>query len=130
MKPTPNKSHYTFNLRDISKIFQGVVTANQKLTQAPVELLRIWFHENTRVIGDRLINNGDRQFLSGLMEEQILTKFKVDKEQLYNSERIIFADFLEGIDVETRIYRQVEDLKMFQTKIEEYLVEYNGQVKT
>lgn len=130
MKPTPNKSHYTFNLRDISKIFQGVVTANQKLTQAPVELLRIWFHENTRVIGDRLINNGDRQFLSGLMEEQILTKFKVDKEQLYNSERIVFADFLEGIDVETRIYRQVEDLKMFQTKIEEYLVEYNGQVKT
>lgn len=130
MKPTPNKSHYTFNLRDISKIFQGVVTANQKLTQAPVELLRIWFHENTRVIGDRLINNGDRQFLSGLMEEQILTKFKVDKEQLYNSERIVFADFLEGIDVETRIYRQVEDLKMFQTKIEEYLDEYNGQVKT
>jgi dynein heavy chain, axonemal len=32
MKPTPSKSHYTFNLRDISKIFQGVVSANQKLT--------------------------------------------------------------------------------------------------
>jgi dynein heavy chain len=69
MKPTPSKSHYTFNLRDISKIFQGVVSANQKLTTEPAQLLRLWYHENTRVIGDRLINDTDRNFLSGLMTE-------------------------------------------------------------
>lgn len=111
MKPTPSKSHYTFNLRDISKIFQGVVTANQKLTQTPAELLRLWYHENTRVIGDRLINNTDRKFLSGIMLEQIENKFKVPQADLFNSERIIFADFLEGIDVDVRVYRQIEDLK-------------------
>jgi dynein heavy chain len=32
LKPTPSKSHYTFNLRDISKIFQGVCAAEAKLT--------------------------------------------------------------------------------------------------
>lgn len=37
---------------------------------------------------------------------------------------------MDGIDVETRVYRQIEDLKLLQTKIEEYLMEYNGQVKT
>jgi len=111
MKPTPSKSHYTFNLRDISKIFQGVVSANQKLTTEPAQLLRLWYHENTRVIGDRLINDTDRNFLSGLMTEQIETKFKVPKDYLFNSERIIFTDFMDGIDVDTRIYRQQVDLK-------------------
>jgi hypothetical protein len=67
--------------------------------------MRLWYHENTRVIGDRLIDNIDRSFLSNLMQDLIKTKFNITKEQMFNSERIIFADFLEGIDVETRIYR-------------------------
>lgn len=57
LKPTPNKSHYTFNLRDISRIFQGLCNANHKLMPQPVHLLRMWIHENKRVFGDRLIDN-------------------------------------------------------------------------
>ena len=60
------------------------------------------------------------------MVEQIESKFKVPKEELFNAERIIFCDFMEGIDVDVRIYKQQEDLKKLQTTIEEYLGEYNG----
>jgi len=56
------------------------------------------------------------------MLSEVTGRFKVPQEMLFNSERIIFCDFLEGIDVETRTYKQIENLKLFQTKIEEYLM--------
>ena len=33
---------------------------------------------------------------------------------------------MDGIDVDTRVYKQIEDLKHMQTKIEEYLDDYNS----
>jgi len=43
---------------------------------------------------------------------------------------MIFGDFMDGIDVEQRTYRQVEDLKLMVDKIIEFLEDYNGSVKT
>jgi dynein heavy chain len=46
LRPIPIKSHYTFNLRDMSKIFQGICGGSAKLVQTKVDLLRLWVHEN------------------------------------------------------------------------------------
>jgi dynein heavy chain len=55
--PTPKKSHYTFNLRDISKVFQGLCNASLKFCNNKQTIVKLWYHEIFRVFGDRLINS-------------------------------------------------------------------------
>ena len=60
-----------------------------------------------------MINKQDRDFLSNLMVGRAEHHFTLTREDIYNVPRIIFCDFLDGIDVEKRVYRQADDLKKF-----------------
>lgn len=80
LKPIPSKSHYTFNLRDISKIFQGLCNANFKQCTAPVHIIRLWIHENKRVFGDRLTDDKDRNYLDTMLLDQSAKKFNLKRE--------------------------------------------------
>ena len=57
--PTPEKSHYTYNLRDVSKVIQGISMVTSGLSNS-AGLIRLWAHECLRVFGDRLVNDNDR----------------------------------------------------------------------
>lgn len=62
--PTPAKSHYIYNLRDISKVFQGVVRVNHIGCRSEQEMIKVWAHECMRVFHDRLIDNKDQTFFN------------------------------------------------------------------
>lgn len=47
--PTPAKSHYIYNLRDISKVFQGIAKASYKSFTCENDFLKLWAHECMRV---------------------------------------------------------------------------------
>jgi dynein heavy chain len=55
--PTPTKSHYTFNLRDLSKVVQGMLMIHLPDLENKEYLVYLWLNETFRVFRDRLIND-------------------------------------------------------------------------
>lgn len=68
-KPTPAKSHYVFNLRDISKVIQGVYMLDKLYCDSKDTVFRLWVHESLRVFHDRLINFEDRILIKKLVSD-------------------------------------------------------------
>lgn len=124
--PTPMKSHYTFNLRDLARVFQGVLRADpRQVGREPKELLALWLHENLRVFQDRMVNTEDRQWFRGLLDRKLAEKFSTSWEQVVGGDRIVFGDFMvPGAD--PRVYQRVADFRHLQRVVEEALEDYNS----
>jgi dynein heavy chain, axonemal len=58
--PTPKKSHYLFNMRDMNKVFIGIGNATHLGVRTDLEMIKLWVHESRRVFQDRLIDQNDQ----------------------------------------------------------------------
>lgn len=67
--PTPAKSHYVFNLRDLSKTIQGVLQTSPQAIRDKVSFIRLFYHECSRVFHDRLVDDDDRLFFNRILSE-------------------------------------------------------------
>ena len=76
--PTPAKSHYTFNLRDLSKVFQGMTMGDPDFIKTAPDYIRLWAHECFRVFSDRLIDEPDREWFKAALADIVKQEFKQD----------------------------------------------------
>jgi dynein heavy chain, axonemal len=67
--PTPTKSHYVFNMRDISKVFQGIYLADKSFYETKEHIIKLWSHEILRVFHDRLNSFDDREVFKGYLQD-------------------------------------------------------------
>ncbi|MGA1173821.1 MAG: hypothetical protein ACO3VC_09265, partial [Ilumatobacteraceae bacterium] len=96
--PTPSRFHYVFNLRDLSRLFEGVSRATASTVRNNQELLRLWRNEAIRVFHDRLISNADRAFVLDQVSSLIRNKCDDDEFQAVVADPILFADFVRRED--------------------------------
>ncbi|XP_026320150.1 dynein heavy chain 8, axonemal [Hyposmocoma kahamanoa] len=62
MLPTPAKFHYVFNLRDLSRIWEGILFIKREECTSVSTALKLWFHECLRVISDRFTTYDDKNW--------------------------------------------------------------------
>ena len=85
--PTPAKSHYTFNMRDVSKVFQGICVCTRESIPKIDDLVRCWMHECERVFKDRLTNRPDQNWFNNKCKSLMDRHFKRTVDQVTESAR-------------------------------------------
>ncbi|CAB1335557.1 unnamed protein product [Coregonus sp. 'balchen'] len=121
MMPTPAKYHYTFNLRDLSKVIQGLMQASDSELNSEEAAAYLFSHETSRVFHDRLVNEQDRELFYQILSNELHCYFKVSwlPEELMR-EPIAFGDFLDmSIPTASRIYKHLPEFKKIQAVLEE-----------
>ncbi|CAG9764101.1 unnamed protein product [Ceutorhynchus assimilis] len=93
MLPTPAKFHYVFNLRDLSRIWQGILTVQNLECANKTQMLKLWRHECQRVISDRFTVIPDKVWFENALKQQAKEELGDDFE-FYSEDETFWVDFL------------------------------------
>jgi dynein heavy chain len=129
LKPTPAKPHYTFNMRDLGKVFQGLLMADARRVEGWQGFMRLWVHETRRVFADRLVSFKDREWFDDELKTQLNQQVGKSWDELDIGKRLLFGDYLHpGAD--PKVYEEARDPDTVIPIVQEYLADYNVDSKS
>uniref|UniRef100_A0A8B9FHY9 Dynein heavy chain 5, axonemal n=1 Tax=Amazona collaria TaxID=241587 RepID=A0A8B9FHY9_9PSIT len=140
MLPTPAKFHYIFNLRDLSRIWQGILTVTSEVCQSISVLVALFQHECRRVIADRFISQSDKDWFEDMMRKRPVKCFII-KGILNNSTELYFVDFLRDVPEATgdepddaelkapKIYEPIPSLDYLAERLQMFMQQYNETIR-
>ncbi|KAL5009928.1 hypothetical protein ScPMuIL_012233 [Solemya velum] len=140
MLPTPAKFHYVFNLRDLSRIWQGMLVSTYDIVKDVGVLMSLWRHECTRVIADRFTELTDFDWFDKMLVQVAEEECGSAAATAMHKEPY-FVDFLrdapeptgeEAEDVELeapKIYEMVPSLDSLSERLKNFMMGYNETVR-
>ncbi|NXP03754.1 DYH8 protein, partial [Thinocorus orbignyianus] len=140
MLPTPSKFHYIFNLRDLSRIWQGMLTIKAEECSDSIVLLTLFKHECTRVIADRFINPEDTAWFDKTVAKAIEEYVDKGLTEVLQAEPY-FVDFLREMPEPTgdepedfvfeapKIYEKIPSFEFLCEKLQMYQRQYNECIR-
>ena len=137
--PTPVKTHYTYNVRDLSRVFQGLLLSPAGHFPSPDPFIRLWIHEVHRVFCDRLVDDEDSQMFLDWVREltvrhfhtnfpQLMAHLDQDHDGLFTAQEVrclFFGDYMQRHRT-PRQYVEIPDLKRLHTAWAVFLDDYNA----
>ncbi|KAJ9594442.1 hypothetical protein L9F63_014127 [Diploptera punctata] len=140
MLPTPAKFHYVFNLRDLSRIWEGILYIQDLEMPDITTLLKLWHHECTRVISDRFVCQEDRDWFEKNLRNCAKTLLQNDYDKFFPKETTYFVDFLreppeatgeeeEDITLEApKIYEEIPSYEFVEEKLVSFMKTFCEQI--
>ncbi|KAK5645861.1 hypothetical protein RI129_004325 [Pyrocoelia pectoralis] len=130
MLPTPAKFHYVFNLRDLSRIWQGILTVQSAECETVAKVLKLWQHECSQD-RDWFYNNLLRQ----AREELPNNEEDIPEEESYWVDYLKEAMEPTGDEPEDfcfdapKIYEEIPSWAYIKEKLLSYMESYNEAVR-
>lgn len=124
-RPTPARFHYLFNLRDISKVIQGMLMIKPVSCSSPESFAKLWMHEICRVFHDRLINQDDRDWFTHQICDlaNVFLRVRMEHDELFVKGKMFFGDILK-LD-STKNYEEIKDHNKLKNTLNDFLEDYN-----
>ncbi|XP_019715984.1 dynein heavy chain 10, axonemal-like [Hippocampus comes] len=128
LPPTPAKFHYIFNLRDLSRVYNGLTLTQPDRFLTVSLFVRVWRNECLRIFHDRLIDEKDKKMVQSLIKNLVEVHFKANLEDVMR-DPVLFGDYRAALSkTEPRVYEDLLDYEAAKALFQEILEEYNNRM--
>ncbi|XP_039266995.2 dynein axonemal heavy chain 8-like [Styela clava] len=140
MLPTPAKFHYIFNLRDLSRIWQGMLQMTSEVGTSEETIILLWKHECTRVIADRFVNSQDTAWFHKALKN-VGTEILGAEFSSHLAKEPYFVDFLRDAPEMTgeeeddacfdapKIYEPINSMDELRDRLKMFMTQYNEAIR-
>ena len=144
LPPTPSRFVYIFNLRDLSRVYEGVLLSTVDKVDTSAKFVRLWRNEMLRVFHDRLISDEDRDVVISQISTAVKATYPSESEEVL-ADPILFGDYATAPAIigalgdqatgapptsnEPRLYEDLGTYDDIKPMFENFLASYNENNK-